>query len=165
MHQRTNVVTENMKAPQTYMLHLGGRGNHLGVGVFPKIKMRIQRWSNTLSCLSRKTPSFREGFYAKDMITTLASAAPGVVYRQSLAGPMHGKPGALYFLAAGRLPRGVHITPSGVVQGQPGAASGSYDFSVGMVEQPAGLSGWQLNRAKARSSRYWFRLPVVDGHD
>ena len=98
-------------------------------------------------------------------ITTLASAAPGVVYRQSLAGPMHGKPGALYFLAAGRLPRGVQITPSGVVQGQPGAASGSYDFSVGMVEQPAGLSGWQLNRAKARSSRYWFRLPVVDGHD
>ncbi len=100
-------------------------------------------------------------------ITTLPTASSDVAYSHSLAGAMRGKPGALYFLAAGRLPVGVEVLPSGVVRGMPKDASGPphYDFSVGMVEQPAGLSGWQLNRAKARSSRYWFRLPVQKPSD
>lgn len=100
-------------------------------------------------------------------ITSLPTAAAGTVYDQSLTASMRGKPGALYFLAAGRLPIGVEVLPSGVVQGTPKDVSGPpyYDFSVGMVEQPAGLSGWQLNRAKARSSRYWFRIPIQEARN
>lgn len=100
-------------------------------------------------------------------ITILPTAAADAAYDQSLTASMRGKPGALYFLAAGRLPIGVVLTPAGIVRGTPKDTSGPahYDFSVGMVEQPAGLSGWQLNRAKARSSRYWFRIPIEEVHN